>query len=45
MKIVLWISLSAPYDSVAHAGGKTENYYVKGIKNSGVDLRVLSFAL
>ena len=45
MKKVLWISLSAPYDSVAHAGGKTENYYVKGTKNSGVDLRVLSFAL
>lgn len=45
MKKVLWISLSAPYDSVAHAGGKTENYYVKGTKKSGVNLRILSFAL
>ena len=45
MKKVLWISLSAPYDSVAHAGGKTENYYVKGIKKNNVDLRILSFAL
>lgn len=45
MKRVLWISLSAPYDSVAHAGGKTENYYVKGTKKNGVDMRILSFAL
>jgi len=45
MKKVLWISLSAPYDSVAHAGGKTENYYVKGTKKNDVDLRILSFAL
>ena len=45
MKKVLWISLSAPYDSVAHAGGKTENYYIKGTKKNDVDIRILSFAL
>ena len=45
MSKVLWISLNAAYDSVAHAGGKTENYYQKGLKKFNDDLRVLSFAL
>lgn len=45
MSKILWISLNAAYDSVAHAGGKTENYYQKGLKQFNDDLRVLSFAL
>ena len=45
MKKILWISLCAPYDAVAHAGGKSENYYMKGLKADNDDLRVLSFAL
>jgi len=31
MKDILWISPFAPYDNVAHAGGKTENYFLKGV--------------
>lgn len=34
-KSILWISLCAPYDSVAHGGGKTHNYYLKKVFNSG----------
>lgn len=29
---VLWISPYVPYDEVSHAGGKIENYYIKGLK-------------
>lgn len=43
MKKILWISPYVPYDKVNHAGGQTENYYVKGIKKRGFDLRILSF--
>lgn len=45
MSKILWISLNAAYDKVPHAGGKTENYYQKGLKKEYVDLRVLTFAL
>lgn len=45
MSKILWISLNAAYDKVAHAGGKTENYYQKGLKKKYDELRVLSFAL
>lgn len=31
-KKVLWISMMAPYDSVGHASGKTENYYLKYVQ-------------
>ena len=30
-KILLWISQYVPYDSVAHAGGQVENYYLKAL--------------
>lgn len=43
MKNILWISPFAPYDKVNHAGGQTENFYVKGLKRAGYDIRVLSF--
>lgn len=45
MSKILWISLNAAYDTVAHAGGKTENFYQKGLKEKYDDLRILSFAL
>lgn len=45
MKKILWISMNAPYDSVAHGGGKTHNYYLKGLKKTQDDIRLLSFAL
>lgn len=31
-KNVLWISPYVPYDGVSHAGGKIENYYIKGLR-------------
>lgn len=34
MKSILWISLCAPYDRVAHGGGKTHNFYLKQISAS-----------
>lgn len=34
MKKILWISTYAPYDKVAHAGGKTHNYYIKYFQKS-----------
>lgn len=34
MKKLLWISTYAPYDRVAHAGGKTHNYYIKHFQKS-----------
>lgn len=43
-KKVLWISLCAPYDTVAHAGGKIHNMYLKNMHNSGYfDISLLSF--
>ena len=45
MKKVLWIAMNAGYDTVAHAGGKNENFYLKGLKKANDDVRVLSFAL
>lgn len=42
---ILWISLLAPYDKVAHAGGKIHNYLLKYLKKSGqFDLYLISFA-
>lgn len=43
MKKILWVSPYVPYDTVNHAGGQTENFYVKGLKKYGFDVRVLSF--
>lgn len=43
MKRILWISPYVPYDTVNHAGGQTENYYVKGLKKNGFDISVLTF--
>ncbi|MDR3543884.1 MAG: glycosyltransferase [Desulfosporosinus sp.] len=31
---VLWVSLRAPYDTVAHASGKIHNFYLKKLQNS-----------
>jgi glycosyltransferase involved in cell wall biosynthesis len=33
-KNLLWISLCAPYDEVAHGGGKTHNFYLKQLFES-----------
>lgn len=35
-KEILWISLCAPYDDVAHGGGKTHNFYLKKLSQSKV---------
>lgn len=43
MKNVLWISPYVPYDKVNHAGGQTENYYIKKLESNGFNMRVLSF--
>ena len=43
MKKILWISPYVPYDKVNHAGGQTENFYVKGLKKANYDIKVLSF--
>ncbi len=43
MKKILWISPYVPYDKVNHAGGQSENFYVKGLKKAGFDIKVLSF--
>lgn len=43
MKRILWISPFAPYDKVGHAGGKAENFFVKGVFNSAkFDLYVIT---
>lgn len=34
MKKILWVSPFAPYDRVPHAGGKAENYFLKGVHSS-----------
>lgn len=45
-KKVLWISPYAPYDTVAHAGGKNLNYYLKYLHKSGkFDIMLLSLCL
>lgn len=42
-KKLLWISPYVPYDTVGHAGGKTENYYLKHIsKNDMFDVHLVS---
>ena len=39
---ILYISWRAPYSSVSHAGGKTFNYYIKGIaKNTNNNILVV----
>lgn len=46
MKRILWISPYAPYDKVAHAGGKCHNYYIKYFQKSGkFDITLLSLCL
>ena len=43
-KILLWISQYVPYDSVAHAGGQIENYYLKALcKTNEFDIRLYTF--
>lgn len=43
-KNLLWISLTAPYDKVPHAGGQIENYYLKGLKSlDHFEILLLSF--
>ncbi|MFA1015967.1 glycosyltransferase [Dubosiella newyorkensis] len=45
MKKVFWISLMAPYDGVAHAGGKIHNYLLKYLNNEkNIDITLLTFA-
>lgn len=44
MRKIIWISPHLPYDNVAHAGGKIENYYIKRLSSaSDIDLKLLSF--
>lgn len=46
MKKILWLSPYAPYDQVAHAGGKVHNYYIKKFQDSGrFDVTLLSLCL
>ena len=33
-KKILWISPYAPYDQVAHAGGKNHNFYIKHFQSN-----------
>ena len=43
-KKILWVSLCAPYDKVAHGGGKTHNYYLKkAVASSLFDIHLISF--
>lgn len=45
MKKLLWISQYVPYDEVAHAGGKTHNYYLKYIHaTEQFDIHLVSLA-
>lgn len=45
-KSILWISPYAPYDAVAHGGGKTHNFYIKYFhKRSLFDIRLLSMCM
>lgn len=41
---ILWVSLYVPYDKVGHAGGKTENYYIKKLQSRNLyDIFLISF--
>ena len=40
---ILWISRNAPYDSVAHAGGKIHNYLLKKFHKLSGDCFLISF--
>lgn len=42
MKKILWISPYAPYDTVAHGGGKTHNFYIKYFHKKQYDITLLS---
>lgn len=43
-KKLLWISQYIPYDSVPHAGGQIENYYIKSLNKMGkFDIHLLTF--
>ncbi len=45
MKKILWISPSVPYDNVPHGGGKTQNFYIKKLQESGeFDIHLLTLA-
>lgn len=45
-KRILWLSPYAPYDSVAHGGGKTHNFYIKYFKKSNkYDITLLSLCM
>lgn len=41
-KQILYISRCIPYDSIGHAGGKTLNYYIKRMAESGADITIVS---
>lgn len=43
MSKVLWISMCVPYDKVPHAGGKIENFYVKGLNKECI-VEMITFA-
>lgn len=44
IKNVLIVSLHAPFDNIAHAGGKTHNYYLKYLHSlSNYKVRLISF--
>lgn len=44
MKKILWVSLTVPYDTVGHAGGKVHNFYLKEMKKLGLyDIFLISF--
>lgn len=41
---VLWVSKTAPYDNVPHAGGKVHNYYLKALHaDPRFDVRLVTF--
>lgn len=45
-KRILWISPYAPYDGVAHGGGKSHNFYVKYFHKSGFfDITLLTLCM
>lgn len=44
MKNLLWISFRVPYDTVAHAGGKIHNYYLKKLHATAkFNIKLMSF--
>ncbi len=43
-KKILWISPHLPYDTVSHAGGQVQNFYLNKVIDSGkFDVRLISF--